>query len=119
MAGQYNFTINQGSNFALTFVVKDSGGVPYDLTGYSARMMVRRDYDKPAVLTANSTVGNVAITPLEGKVSISFPPSMTSPIRFAGESLDCVYDVEIYTSDSNVTRVLEGTVTISREVTRV
>jgi hypothetical protein len=118
MSGIYNITINQGANYALDFILQNNLGTARDLTGYLARMTIRRDYDKPVVLAATVANGKVVITPLTGRVVISFPPSDTSPIRFLGESLDCVYDVELYTDENNVERVLAGTVTISKEVTR-
>ena len=42
MAGQYNFTLEQGSTFSRTMVWKDKDGTPKDLSTYTARMMIRR-----------------------------------------------------------------------------
>lgn len=115
--GQYNFTLYQGTNDGLTFVVKNNG-VTLDLTGYTAEMQIRRDYDKPPVLSASTALGNIVITPLSGLVQVFFSPSDTTPIRFSGESMDTVYAVELFAPSGAVTRILEGTITISRAVVR-
>ena len=38
-AGQYNFTIEQGTSFGLTFTYADSGNVPIDLSDFSCARM--------------------------------------------------------------------------------
>ena len=42
MAAVYDITIEQGATFRLSLVWKDSSNVPVNLTGYTARMQVRR-----------------------------------------------------------------------------
>ncbi len=40
-AGNYSFTIEQGSTTDFEIVYKDSNGDPIDLTGYEARMQLK------------------------------------------------------------------------------
>lgn len=119
MAAIHNITIDQGSDYVLDLTLwqDDSKTIPVDLTDCTSEMMVRRDYDKPPVIVASTTNGKISLTALTGKVVIQLLPSDTSSIRFAGESLDCVYDLEI-TYPGKVKRELQGTCVITREVTR-
>ena len=43
-AGNYTFTLEQGSTTDFQLDWKDSGGAKVDLTHYSARMQIRSDY---------------------------------------------------------------------------
>ena len=113
-AGKHNIIIDQGSDFALQLVVKENG-VARDLTGYSARAQLRKT--KKDVATAADFVCTLP-TPAQGTVKMA--------LDFAtSEALDAgiyYYDLEIYLSDSGgdtaVSRLLQGTATVTQEVTR-
>lgn len=44
-AGIQNVTIDQGSDWFITFIYKDSNGDPIDLSGYNANLQLRTSYD--------------------------------------------------------------------------
>lgn len=118
--GQYDFILYQGTNDGLTFSLT-SNNVPLNLTGYDVRMQIRKNYDSNTTYFVASTlltVPNIVVTPLLGKIQVYIYPDDTSVIPFKGDSLECVYDIEIIDNLGEVTRVLMGNVTISREVTR-
>lgn len=117
MATQYDLSIDQGTTWSRTLTLKDSSDDPIDLTNYTAAMMVRADYDKAALLTATTENNKIDIVAAEGTITITFLPADTTALSFHGDSLDCVYDVEIYNAGV-VTRIVQGSLTISREVTR-
>jgi len=110
-AGTYNIIINQGSDFAIQFIVKQDSS-PISLATYSARAQIRTSI-KAASVAANfvctipgSPTGAIIMT-LAHTVSSGLAPG----IYF--------YDLEIYTAgNASVTRLLKGTVTIDGEVTR-
>tara|TARA_R110002072_G_scaffold120961_1_gene254392 strand:+ start:169 stop:507 length:339 start_codon:yes stop_codon:yes gene_type:complete len=110
-AGTYNLVIDQGSDFALDLVIKQAG-TALNLTNYSGRAQLR------TVHTASSASASftVSITNAsEGALKLQLPGS-TSKNLAAGQY---VYDLEIFTSsDTIVKRILEGTVTLTPEVTR-
>lgn len=110
-AGKYNIQIDQGSDFAIDLTVKEDGVVK-DLTGYSARAQMRaKKSDASAAATFTCTVTNAA----GGVIKMSLPNATSSSLT-AGRYY---YDLEIYTaSDAIVKRLLEGEVTIDREITR-
>lgn len=112
-AGTHNLIIDKGSDFAFQVNLKQNG-VAVDLTNYSARAQMRatRTSTSELVTSFNCTVLSPAT---DGKINISLPNANTSnvdPGRY-------YYDLEIYTAnDATVTRLLQGDVTITPEVTR-
>ena len=110
-AAAYNLKIDQGSDFALDLVVKEDNAIK-NLTGYSARAQMRNTKGASAVAaTFTCTVPNASA----GEVKMQLTNSASSAIS-AGKYY---YDLEIFTaSDVRVSRLMEGTVILTPEVTR-
>ena len=91
--------------------VKEDGSVK-NLTGYSARAQARSaEEDSNAAFSFTCSIP----TPTNGKVLMNLPAA-TSSSATAGQY---VYDLEIYTSsDAAVSRLIKGTCTLDREITR-
>ena len=110
-AATYNLVIDQGSDFALDLVVKESG-TALNLTNYSGRAQLRTS------VTASSASASFTVTKPDaaaGKLKMTLAAATSSGIS-AGQY---VYDLEIYTSgDAIVKRLLQGDVTLTPEVTR-
>jgi len=114
-AAQYDITIEQGATFRLDLVWRDSNNNPVDLNGYSARMQVRASYtDSVVQLNLTSSNGAIVLGGALGTIVVTGAATATDdiPIR-AG-----VYDLELEASDGTVTRLVQGKVRISPEVTR-
>jgi len=113
-AGRYDITIDQGATFTLILRWKDSLGAVIPLTGYSARMMMRKCKDSETPFIDVDTVsGELVITEVDGQIDVTIPAADTEAITEAFG----VYDLEIEDGSGVVTRLLEGEVAISREVT--
>ena len=113
-AGQYNINIEQGSTLDIPVVWKSSDGVPINLTGYTARMQIRRTKADPSILYELTTEnGRLSIDGPQGKVTIRIPAADSAGFTWRRG----VYDLEMVSGDA-VTRLLEGAVTVSPEVTR-
>jgi len=109
-AGKYDFTLEQGTTFSREITVQDSGSA-MNLTGYTPRMQMRSTHDSSTIaLTFTASVSNAA----QGKIQLSATDSATSAV----EEGIYVYDLEIESSSSGVTRRMEGKVTVTPEVTR-
>jgi len=111
-AATYNLVIDQGSDFTLDLVVKESGSVK-NLTGYSARAQLRtkKDASGDAAASFTCTVTDAANGGLRMELS-----NATSSAISAGRYY---YDLEIHTgSDAVVKRLIQGEVTVNQEVTR-
>jgi hypothetical protein len=128
-AGRYSFTIEQGATLDFEIAYKDSGSNPIDLTGYQARMQLRPSAGSDIVyLTLSSSgavVGDGTGLNMSGSSGLNPPTSGTIGIFVSAKSssqLDfetAVYDLEIATGSSHpvVTRILEGGVQLSKNVT--
>lgn len=115
MASTYNISIDQGATYTLAISYKDSNGAAINLTNYTAAMQLRSTYTSvDAVLSLSSPSNGIVITGATGLISITITDTQTSALS----SNNFVYDLEI-TSSSNVkTRLIQGIVTVSPEVTR-
>jgi len=112
-AGLYDIAIDQGSDYSLGLILKDSNGSLIDLTGYSARAQLRPKKDS-TVLTASFTC-TISSPSSSGEIIMSMPNATSAGIT-AGTYY---YDLEIYTpSDTYVKRIIEGKAKIRQEVTR-
>jgi len=114
-AGTYNFTIEQGATFKRIMTWKDSNGNPINLTGYTARMQVRTAKDSPNVILTldTDTNGGITLGGVSGTITIEISASKTASLDFK----TAVYDLELE-KDGSVVRLLEGSVTLSKEVTK-
>ena len=113
LAGLLNLTIEQGATYVLPFVYQDEAGNPINLTGMTARMQLRRQFaSDSALLSLTTENGRIAITPLEGKITLSISATDTALLTGSG-----VYDLELVNGPT-VSRLLEGSFDICNEVTK-
>jgi hypothetical protein len=126
-AGKYSFVIEQGTTTNFEIQYKDSNNAPVNLTGYSGKMMIRSGYADAnpttyAILSSslaadgtglNFSGSNGITPPASGSIGIYISAISSSNFTFNTAR----YDLEI-TSGSVVTRILEGQVSLSQEVTR-
>lgn len=120
-AGKYNFTIEQGTTVSFELQYKDSSGSAIDLTDYSGRMQIRPDYadsTKKSYLYLSSSLNDdgtgLNIIGTEGTIGVYISAVTSSTLNFD----TAVYDIELE-SGSVVNRLLQGTIKLSREVTRL
>jgi len=110
MAAIANLIVEQGATFSSSITVKDSDGNALDLTGYTASAKMALGYSSTRTRTTITTTIN---EPTTGVVGLSLTADQTAaldaPARY-------VYDVDITASDSTVTRVIEGIMTIRPNV---
>lgn len=115
-AGIYNFTIEQGTTFTRTFKYKDSEGNPIDLTsngGFTARMDIRTKAGGDLVNAFSTGGGQITITNTNF-ITLTIAASTTTLMNFN----TAVYDLEIIDpTTSAVTRLLQGKIKLSKEVT--
>ena len=110
-AGKHNFTLEQGSTFNREVTVQENNQA-LNLTGYSARMQMRSTHDSSTIaLTFTCTIASPAT---QGQINLIATATQTAAV----EEAIYVYDLEIESSAGSVTRILEGQVTVTPEVTR-
>lgn len=127
-AGQYDFTIEQGVSFALSITYASSGNVPVDLADFNcARMQWNTDQNTTyQFITTNTNSGLYLFefaSPLNsGIINLKIPASITAGYNFTTAN----YDLELESIDEfypgggpQVIRLLEGTVTVVPEITKI
>jgi hypothetical protein len=111
MAAKANIVIDQGTTFSTFLALTDDNNDIIDLTDYTARGQIRKWY------TSNSHVDFTVeiLEPTTGNIYISLDADTTAALE-AGRY---VYDIETVDPDTNVTRIVEGIVTVTPEVTKL
>jgi hypothetical protein len=128
-AGRYSFIIEQGATFTLEFQYKNSDGTPINLSGYGARMHIRPAVSSSTLYIALSSSlqsdgtglnlsGSSGLKPpSSGSIGVYISAASSSALSFD----EGVYDLEIFNEVNGVetvTRLLEGKVKLSKEVTK-
>jgi hypothetical protein len=112
--GILNLTFPQGATWDLSLTYKASNGTPVNLTNYTARMQVRSSYaSATAVLSLTDTAG-ITLGGAAGTVVVAVSASTAATI----EANQYVYDLELVSGGGTVTRLVQGTFTVTPEVTR-
>lgn len=112
MSGKYNIAAKQGATFSKTFTVSNDG-TPWNLTGYSGRMQVRRSFNNETKLLNLTSPTNITLSS-SGEVAVVVTASVMATVP-AGRWL---YDLEVESSNGEVYRLLEGRFAVTPEVTR-
>jgi hypothetical protein len=124
-AGKYSFIIEQGATTNLNVQWTNNSGSAVDLTGYQARMQIRPGIEASDVyislssslqpdgtgLNLNGSDGETSLT--SGSVGIYISAYSSSLLNFT----EAYYDLEMV-NGREVTRLLEGKVRLSKNVTR-
>ncbi len=114
-AGTFHLVIEQGTDFALELTYSDPDGVPIDLTGCSAALMVRTTYDAATPLVSlSSPSAGITLGGAAGTIRIEIDSTVTATLPPG----TAVYDLKLTDSLGNPLRLVEGNVTISPAVTR-
>ena len=134
-AGRYSFVIEQGATTNFEIQYKDSNNSPIDLTDYTGRLQIRSTYAQnngELYLTLSSSINpdgtglnfsgsNGSTPPTSGSIGIYIAACTSSALTFN----EAKYDLEIVSGSDDpatgqfpvVTRLLEGRVKLSKEIT--
>jgi hypothetical protein len=112
-AARYPLTIEQGATFTLDLTVSDADGAAINLTGYSAAMQGREQLDD-VVTVFDLASGSEITLGSDGSIAVVIDDTATAAIT----ATSGVYDLIITSGGGVVTRVLQGTFTVSPQVTR-
>lgn len=112
-AGLYDLTIEAGATFNLSLTYEDERGQAVDLTGYTGRMQLRESATAATVVIELTTAnGRLSIDIPNGQINLTVAAADTTGLSGSG-----VYDLELV-NGTVVERLIEGTYTISPNVTR-
>jgi hypothetical protein len=112
VAGKRNISVIKGNTFNLQFTVSTSG-TAWNLTNYSVVMTVK-PYPgaSTTLLTATTSNGYITLDPLNGRVIINVPASITTGLEVGRHNYDIVFTV-----GTTVTTILEGNFIVTQGVT--
>lgn len=111
MAVKANIVIDQGTDFEATIDLTSPDGLPYNLIGYTVASQMRKTY---ATATAAGTF-TATHNDAAGQITLILEKAVTTDL----EPGRYMYDVEITSPGGLVSRVVEGTVTVTPGITRV
>lgn len=122
-AANLDITIEQGSTFSRTLIIKDSDGDPIDLTGESFAGQVR------SVATSSEIAGSFILTLLNqitnpGEVLWEMTADAASDIPVSVQTKAAIkptfyaYDIERTLANGDKERIIFGVVSVMPEVTR-
>ena len=117
MPGQYDITIKQGETWVREIVWEDATGTAIDITSYTAAMMARRKVADTSTLFSLSSAGAspaIIVGTTDGKFTVTISAAVSAALDFE----TAVYDFKVTSATSVVTYLIEGTITLSKAVTR-
>lgn len=115
MPATYDLTIYNGATFSQQFIWRDSAGALVNLTGFSARMQIRANKAATTFIHELTNLnGGIALGGAAGTINLTIPATTTAGFT----AKKGVYDLELVSGGGVVTRLVEGAVVFSPEVTR-
>lgn len=110
MATKANLVIDQGSTYSVEIQLSDQNGDPLDLNGYAANAQIRKWYSS----STPAAVFNANINSYSSSITLTLTANQTSNL-VAGRY---VYDVETTSPANTISRLVEGIITVTPQVTR-
>jgi hypothetical protein len=110
MAIKANIIIDQGTDFSAIIDLQTPSGIVYNLVGYTVAAQMRKNYS-----SSTATTFYCSHSGADGQISMVLNKTATSlldPGRY-------LYDIEITSPGGTVTRVVEGTATVTPGMTRI
>lgn len=108
MSTRIDLILDQGADFLTVFNVQAANGSPVDLSSYTAASQMRTDY------LSNTFIQFIMTTNANGDVTMNLPSANTIPITPGRYK----YDVEITSPGNVVSRIVEGIIDVSPNMTR-
>jgi hypothetical protein len=108
MATKANLVIDQGADFLTTITLTDDDGVAIDLSNYTGAGQIRKYYTSSNAVDFNVTADEF------GVVTISLSSNTSNSMEHGRY----VYDIELTDQANQVSRIMEGLVTVTPGVTR-
>lgn len=107
--------IEQGATFKQVFIWKTGNpAVPVDLTGYTARMQARPTPSDSTIFLDLTTENGGITLGADGSIRLFVSSDETTAYTWKSG----VFDLELIDATGTVTRLIQGAITVSPEVTR-
>lgn len=103
--------LDQGTTFETTIDLTNDDGTAINVAGYSFSSQIRKSYYSS---NATANISTAVLDEANGKIQLSITSANTANIK-AGRYL---YDLKMTTDENVTSRVIEGIITVSPQVTR-
>lgn len=118
-AANWDFVVEEGSDFQFSFIWFDPSCTTRDVTGYGAKLQMREKIDFPLLWTISTANSRITVTGVSGKFDIFLPAASTSA---PGHPFSKgVWDLKVWPTaaspDVNPLRLMEGKVRYREQVT--
>lgn len=110
----FDFELDQGDSILEEVAYTDDNGDPVNLTGFTARMQVRKTAASSYAYLVLTSASGLSIDTDDGIITIAVSPASTALIP-AG---NYVYDLEVVDSSGYTEKLLAGKFILRGEVTR-
>ena len=112
MAAKANIIVDQGTDFSTTITVRNDDGNLIDLAGYSAAGQIRKHYTSTTAVDFGTSFESPRSS---GLLTLTLSRTQTANM----EPGKYVYDVEITDLNDVRSRLVEGIVTVTPQVTLI
>ncbi len=111
--------IVQGADWRREMLISYDDINNWNTSGYTARMMIRADYDSPVLLDCSTANGRIEVgiqgtAPYQRNIAITLTAATTGALSDWGLG---VWDIELTDSTGHVVRVYYGRAALNRQVT--
>ena len=114
IVGKYNLpTIPLGADVSFPISYKP-GGTLVDLSTYTAKLQVRKTYGSPVLVELSTADSSIVLAAIAPNSVLWFLKEKTEDLTIT-EGMQ--YDLEITSGSGIVTRVLEGSFSVSKQIT--
>jgi hypothetical protein len=117
-----NLDVFQGAYWSQRIEWQDALAAPVDLTGYTARMQVRKTFDSDDVIVELTTTnGRITLgdpLPTDGVILLEIEATATDDLPATLSDRKWRYDLELVPAGGQVRRLMQGKFIVSLEVTR-
>ena len=114
-AGIYHLYLEQGTYHDVLMTYFDAADDPIDLTGYEAKLQIRKRKTSPDVVLELSTDnGGIILGSGDGTVRIVFTDEQTAALPH----MSGFYDIKLTPPSGQAERFLQGDVEVSQAVTQ-
>lgn len=111
-AGIYNIVLNKNETFSRVFTWK-SGGTEVNLTGYTAKLQVRRKTGDTVILTFTTADSSIVLGGTAGTITLALAAASTTSLS----AITAKYDLILTSGSGTITRLLEGDFIIRSGIT--
>jgi hypothetical protein len=117
----------QGEDFDRLLTYKDPAGNPIDLTGSTAKMIVRDTYGGAPVLTFDSADGSIVLGGAAGTIRLKKPAAEINAVQVPNTGVrgstvpaqvELVHDLVVWSAGGIPSRLIEGVFIVTATSTR-